>query len=168
MITVTVLHVSSDLAMLCIPVPLIARARLPLKRKLALCGVFSLGIFVVLVAILNRYYNFSQPDTLVFLSWYNGEATTAVLIANIPFCWTLLRKIFRLDAWAGSNEQSGFPSGPPTIGHAGRKHAAPDPNSLTFGRLSTESMERITGIDPRQSYQLQSVSSEHKKEYLEV
>jgi hypothetical protein len=153
MITVTALHVSSDLAMLCIPLPLIARARLPLKRKLVLCGVFSLGIFVVLVAILNRYYNFSQPDSLVFLSWYNGEASTAVMIANIPFCWTLLRRIFSLDAWGGSNKPSMTPPGPPTIGEAGKRNGRRNRHSTIIGMESSDSIERITGEGLSQSDQ---------------
>ncbi|KAK3314594.1 hypothetical protein B0H66DRAFT_627231 [Apodospora peruviana] len=106
MITVTIFNVSSDLAMLCIPLPMIARARLPLRRKLVLCGVFSLGVLVVLVAVLNRYFNFTMPNDHVFLGWYNGEASTAVLIANIPFCWSLLRRVFALDSWAAGSSSS--------------------------------------------------------------
>lgn len=41
MITMTAFHVSSDLLMLLIPVPLIARTNLPMQRKVVLCGVFS-------------------------------------------------------------------------------------------------------------------------------
>jgi hypothetical protein len=152
MITVTVLNVSSDLAMLCIPVPLIARARLPLKRKIVLCIVFSLGVFVVLVAILNRYYNFSEPDNLVFLSWYNGEASTAVMIANIPFCWTLLRRIFSLDAWGGSKQPSRMTAGPPTIGAARKFYGGRDVHPSITGIELGESMERIVAEETRPEY----------------
>lgn len=40
-------NISSDLAMLFIPIPMFISLRLPLKQKVVLCGVFSLGIFVV-------------------------------------------------------------------------------------------------------------------------
>ncbi len=86
---------------------MIARARLPLRRKLVLCGVFSLGVLVVLLAILNRYYNFVMPHDLVFLAWYNGEAGTAVMVANVPFCWALVRRIFALGPWRGSAASGG-------------------------------------------------------------
>lgn len=33
--------------MLYIPLPILIKAQLPLKRKIILCGVFSLGILVV-------------------------------------------------------------------------------------------------------------------------
>jgi hypothetical protein len=104
MITVTVLHVTSDLAMLLIPVPMIAAAHLPLKRKIVLCTVFSLGVVVVIIAILNRYFNFTIDNSLVFLIWYNTEGSAAVMIANLPFCWTLLRKIFSLGTWSGTTK----------------------------------------------------------------
>lgn len=102
MITVTVFNISSDLAMLLIPVPLIARSMLPLRRKLVLCAVFSAGLLVVVVAILNRYFNFTLPNDLVFLTWYAAEAATAVIIANVPFMWPLLRKILGLGEWSDS------------------------------------------------------------------
>ncbi|KAE8396375.1 hypothetical protein BDV23DRAFT_168189 [Aspergillus alliaceus] len=47
LITSTVLNISSDLMMLCIPLPLSIRSHLPLKQKVAVCGVFSLGGIVV-------------------------------------------------------------------------------------------------------------------------
>ncbi|KAJ9137543.1 Decarboxylase [Pleurostoma richardsiae] len=150
MITVTVLNVSSDLAMLCVPVPLIARAHLPLKRKLVLCVVFSLGALVVLVAILNRYFNFTTTNDLVFLVWYNGEASTAVMIANIPFCWTLLRRLFALDAWGGysSNGRGSRTrtAPPPPMGSGrigGMEKRRRGPHSVILGVDMTESMERI-------------------------
>ncbi|KAK0741560.1 hypothetical protein B0T18DRAFT_330812 [Schizothecium vesticola] len=101
LITLTAFHISSDILILAIPLPMIMRARLPLRQKLVLCFVFSLGLLVVLLAILNRYYNFVLPHDLVFLAWYNGEASTAVIIANVPFLWTLLRRVFALEAWGG-------------------------------------------------------------------
>lgn len=42
-----VFNISSDLIMLCIAIPMFIRSLLPLKRKLILCCIFSLGIFVV-------------------------------------------------------------------------------------------------------------------------
>ncbi|KAH8803245.1 hypothetical protein F5884DRAFT_682416 [Xylogone sp. PMI_703] len=102
MITATVFNVSSDLMMLLIPLPLLITSRLPLKRKLVLCCVFGLGIFVILAAILNRYYNFHNNYSLIFLNWYVGEVATAVFVGNIPLCWPLLRRIFALGTFRDS------------------------------------------------------------------
>ncbi|KAK0639205.1 hypothetical protein B0T16DRAFT_337132 [Cercophora newfieldiana] len=131
LITVTILHVSSDLFTLAIPIPMIIRTRLPLRQKIVLCGVFSLGVLVVLLAILNRVFNFVMPHDLVFLAWYNGEASTAVIIANIPFCWPLVRRVFGVESWGGSSPTDPRKNAgrfgnnlnvpPPTIGSAKQK-----------------------------------------------
>ncbi|KAL8686649.1 MAG: hypothetical protein Q9218_006960 [Villophora microphyllina] len=47
LITAAVFNITSDLAMLWIPIPILMKARLPLKRKIILCAVFSLGVLVV-------------------------------------------------------------------------------------------------------------------------
>jgi hypothetical protein len=57
----TVFNISSDLMMLCIPLPILIRAKLPIQKKLILCVVFSLGIFVIICAVLSKYYSFSLP-----------------------------------------------------------------------------------------------------------
>lgn len=37
-----------------------------------------------------------MPYSLVFLNWYIGEISTAVFVANIPLCWPLLRRVFKV------------------------------------------------------------------------
>ncbi|KAL8628038.1 hypothetical protein Q9189_006247 [Teloschistes chrysophthalmus] len=118
LITAAVFNISSDLIMLYIPLPILIKAQLPLKRKIILCGVFSLGILVVLSAILNRYYNFTAGfGSLVYLNWYVGEAATSVFVANIPHLWPLLSRLFSLGAFnslrrttGGSNPNPNHPS----------------------------------------------------------
>ncbi|KAF2110833.1 hypothetical protein BDV96DRAFT_650450 [Lophiotrema nucula] len=98
-ITNAVFNISSDIVMLCIALPMFIRSLLPLKRKLILCCIFSLGIFVILCSVLNKYYSFSKPYESGWIFWYIRESSTAVLVANLPFTWTLLRKIFNLGAF---------------------------------------------------------------------
>ncbi|KAF2186331.1 hypothetical protein K469DRAFT_706991 [Zopfia rhizophila CBS 207.26] len=98
-ITNAVFNISSDLIMLCIALPMFIRSLLPLKRKLILCCVFSLGVFVILAAILNKYYSFTKPYEPTWIFWYVRESSTAILVANLPFTWTLLRKVFNLGAF---------------------------------------------------------------------
>ncbi|OJJ29833.1 hypothetical protein ASPWEDRAFT_46594 [Aspergillus wentii DTO 134E9] len=111
LITTTVFNISSDIIMLCIPLRILIRSRLPMKRKLVLCAIFSLGVFVILMAILNRYYNFTLQYQPVFLKWYVAEVSTAVYIGNIPLLWPLLRQIFNFNSFAGSGYTKGA-SGP--------------------------------------------------------
>ena len=75
------------------------RSRLPLRRKLVLYCVFGLGAFVILSAALNKYYSFTQPFGSSWTFWYVRESSTAFIVANIPYTWTLLRRVFNLKAF---------------------------------------------------------------------
>ncbi|KAI1839469.1 hypothetical protein JX266_014320, partial [Neoarthrinium moseri] len=61
LITNAVLNISSDLMIISIPMPIFFQAKLPVKKKVILVGVFALGVFTILSAILNKFYSFSQP-----------------------------------------------------------------------------------------------------------
>lgn len=115
LITSTVLNISSDLMMLCIPLPLSIRSHLPLKQKVAVCGVFSLGGIVILMAALNKYYNFKQLQNARYLKWYVAEVATAVYVSNVPLLWPLLRQAFRCLRTTGHSNYTSRgpkPSGP--------------------------------------------------------
>ena len=91
-----VFNLSSDVAMLCIALPMFLRSHLPLQRKITLSAMFSLGIFVILCAVLNKYYSFTDPFGILWVYWYVREGSTALLVANLPFLWGLIRRILRL------------------------------------------------------------------------
>ncbi|RDA88836.1 hypothetical protein CP532_5460 [Ophiocordyceps camponoti-leonardi (nom. inval.)] len=93
MIFATACNISSDLLLLFIPIPIIIKTRLPAKRKTILCLILGLGVFNILAAILNRYYNFSTPNSYVFLYWYVAEVGIAVMVGNLPLCWPILRLV---------------------------------------------------------------------------
>jgi hypothetical protein len=93
-ITKAVFNLSSDIVMLTIALQMLIRSLLPLKRKLILCGIFSLGIFVIVASILNSYHSFRYPYRQTWTSWYVRESSTAILVANLPFTWTALRQIY--------------------------------------------------------------------------
>ncbi|KAL2787952.1 hypothetical protein BJX66DRAFT_327445 [Aspergillus keveii] len=93
-ITQAVFNLSSDAWMLAIPVPLLKGSQMPLKKKLLLISVLGLGVFVMIAAILNKYFNFAAPDTTIYQLWYIREASTAIYVANLMCWWPLLRKIF--------------------------------------------------------------------------
>ena len=99
LITNTVFNVSSDLMMLAIPLPILIRAKLPLRKKLILCIVFSMGIFVVICALLSKSYSFVHPYGVDWVYWYVREVSTAVIVANMPHLWALLRRTFNLRAF---------------------------------------------------------------------
>jgi len=102
LITNATLNISSDIFMLCIGFSLFGRSHLPWNRKALIFGILGLGIFVVLAAILNKYYSFSHPFGSQWTSWYVRESSTAIIVANLPFIWTLLRRIFNLNSFDNS------------------------------------------------------------------
>uniref|UniRef100_A0A0B7KJX1 Rhodopsin domain-containing protein n=1 Tax=Bionectria ochroleuca TaxID=29856 RepID=A0A0B7KJX1_BIOOC len=96
MIFATACNISSDILLLLIPIPIISKTQMPTKRKVFLICILGLGVFNILAAILNRYYNFSNPNSSVFLYWYVAEVGMAILVGNMPLCWPVLKAIFGL------------------------------------------------------------------------
>ncbi|PNY26556.1 Uncharacterized protein TCAP_03509 [Tolypocladium capitatum] len=122
MIFATACNISSDLLLLFIPIPITIKTRLPAKKKIILCCILGLGVFNILAAILNRYYNFSMPNSYVFLFWYVAEVGIAMLVGNLPLCWPILRTVL------GGTEHSKTPSyHGGTISGGGRKKRWIDP-----------------------------------------
>jgi len=108
LITNAVFNISSDLMMLCIPLPLLITSMLPKTKKLVLCVLFGLGVFVILCAVLNKYYSFTQPFSPMWTFWYIREASTAIYVANMPMCWPLFRRVFKLGTFNGSQSLTPF------------------------------------------------------------
>ena len=99
-----------------IPMPLFIRSTLALRKKLILIGVFALGGFTILSAILNKYYSFTEPFGSAWTFWYIRESSTAIIVANLPLTWNLFRRIFHLRSFHSGN-YSKSRSEPPTNPH---------------------------------------------------
>jgi len=138
MIFATVMNISSDLLLIAIPVPLIIKVNLPLKRKVVVLCVLCIGIFNVIATALNRYYNFAHPNDITYINWYVGEVSTAVYASNAPLIWPVVRKIFGLNSWwedSGNLESSRQSTKP-------RRRRSPDDSIMDLDR--TESHQHIT------------------------
>ncbi|THY15291.1 hypothetical protein D6D00_09402 [Aureobasidium pullulans] len=85
-----VFNLSSDILILAVALPMFIKTRLPLRKKIAIVGIFSLGTFVIICAILNkvrknRYrgpaafrekgYSFSNPFGLAWTYCFSGKNT---------------------------------------------------------------------------------------------
>lgn len=117
LITNAVFNISSDVILLAIALPMFIRSRIPTRKKIALVGVFGLGVFVILCAILNKYYSFTQPFGSQWTFWYTRESSTSLLVANLPFLYTLLRRVFHtrfLDGTTNRNASTTMARGPGT------------------------------------------------------
>ncbi|KAJ9129466.1 ThiJ/PfpI family protein, partial [Coniochaeta hoffmannii] len=52
-----VFNISSDVAMLSVPLPLVLRTSMPARQKAVLGVIFGMGLFVVTAAVLTKVYN---------------------------------------------------------------------------------------------------------------
>lgn len=103
LITNLVFNLTSDVLIMSIPLPLFLKAQLEFKRKLLLIFPFSLGLFTMLCAILSKQKSFTQPYSSDWVYWYCREASTAMIVTNMPYSWALLRRIFNLRSFLGDS-----------------------------------------------------------------
>lgn len=108
-------NLSSDILIMSIPLPLLLKARMDLKRKLLLTVPFSMGIFTMVCAILSKHLSFTQPFSGNWVFWYCREASTAMIVTNMPYSWALIRRAFGLKSFFGDSQ----------IGHRNKPHSLP-------------------------------------------
>ncbi|KAL6229466.1 hypothetical protein BDW75DRAFT_225064 [Aspergillus navahoensis] len=93
-VTVT-LNVATDVYLLTIPMPILFKARLPIREKLELLILFSGGIFVMAAGILRCVLivtagaNGAQQAG----SWACRETFVAVIIGNAPMIYPFVRRV---------------------------------------------------------------------------
>ncbi|CAK4034693.1 related to integral membrane PTH11 [Lecanosticta acicola] len=105
LITNAVFNLTSDAILLAIGLPMFMTMKLQWQKKLPLVLIFSLGVFVILAAVLNKIHSFFQPFGSMWSFWYIRESSTALLVANLPFVWQIWRKIVRFDTIAGATRR---------------------------------------------------------------
>ncbi|KAI0477754.1 hypothetical protein GGR56DRAFT_692531 [Xylariaceae sp. FL0804] len=109
---------------------------------------------VILSAILNKYYSFSDNYGTAWIFWYIREASTAIIVANLPLTWTLLQGVFALRSFHGKSSPSN-----PTGGERGtagfrsqygglnsRTHDNNNNNNRTMLRTARDRDRRRTGL----------------------
>jgi hypothetical protein len=96
-------NLSSDLLIMSIPLPLLIKAHLGLRRKILLIFPFTLGMFTIICAILSKHLSFTQPFSGLWVYWYCREASTAMIVANMPYSWSLIRRAFKLKSFFGDS-----------------------------------------------------------------
>ncbi|KAK7707110.1 hypothetical protein SLS64_007319 [Diaporthe eres] len=76
------------------PQSLIVRMALPWRQKIVVAFIFSLGIFVIIAALLTKVFNLTNVYDASYMLWYIREASVAVYMSNLPMIWPLLREWF--------------------------------------------------------------------------
>ncbi|KJK80635.1 hypothetical protein H634G_04875 [Metarhizium anisopliae BRIP 53293] len=145
LITNAVFNISSDIMIILIPIPLLLRTHWPLKKKLILCVVFGLGGFTILSAVLNKYYSFTQPYGSQWTFWYIRESSTAIIVANLPLTWTLIRRVFSVGSFRGGSGRRSSAAIRSTQTENERKHAAYNPHSTIREPSSSNQSQEVDG-----------------------
>ena len=141
-----IFNISSDVAMLLIPIPVLLGVAIPIRQKLILLLVFGMGVFVIAAALCTKIEFFIDIYSADYLFWYTREASVAVYVANLPCIWPLLRDTFpMLRSWApgGTNSKSGGRQRTTTVG-AMRTAKSGRHDNIMMSRRSVEDM-RILG-----------------------
>ncbi|KAF2679377.1 hypothetical protein K458DRAFT_118673 [Lentithecium fluviatile CBS 122367] len=111
LITNAVLNLSSDIMIISIPMPLLFKVQLPRKNKAVLIGIFMIGAFNIIAAVLNKYYSFTHPFGTEWTEWYLRESYTAMLCANLPLTYPLIQRLFKLKNWSHHSYNGRYLSG---------------------------------------------------------
>ncbi|KAK5998967.1 hypothetical protein PT974_01351 [Cladobotryum mycophilum] len=150
----------TDVMMLALPIPYVLRLQLPRGQKVALIGIFLVGIFVTIVSIVRLNYllhtDLSSPDiTWNFVDvglWSILEGNIATICACLPFLRPILSKIpcgmFNLASIASNKQQQS--SSNPKPGHPDQSdHLRSWEGDGKYGKLGTHvrSYSRTAGRD---------------------
>lgn len=104
-IVIAVLNSITDMAIIIVPMPLLFKVKVPVKQKIALILLFSLGFFVIVATILRAYYSLKSLDTLMIaLGWASRETFVATIVACAPG----IKPLFSTQRWRwGTSDHSG-------------------------------------------------------------
>ena len=65
------------------------------------------SLLQIIAATLNRYYCFVHPDDISWIFWYVREASTTIIVTNLPCCYNLMRYVLLLKVWSKIRDRLG-------------------------------------------------------------
>ncbi|KAH8690293.1 hypothetical protein BGW36DRAFT_401654 [Talaromyces proteolyticus] len=90
-----VFNISSDVAILVVIVPTLWKMNMWAREKLPVVFIFSLGFFLIICAIVSKYFTFRDIFDTSYQFWYLREASVAIYISNLPYIWSFFRRTIR-------------------------------------------------------------------------
>lgn len=156
----TSVDIVTDLMIMALPIAILPSLQLDTRRKIGLGLAFSLGIIIIVVAIV-RMTQVSTGlvvgvDLIGLAIWSAVESTTAVIVGTLPPLKALLSRGVKK---ASSRNKSGYGTGMTGKG-AGNGHGGYGPNSTARTIMVAESIpldemhdQRDGGIYVQRSYQ---------------
>ncbi|KAI0019298.1 hypothetical protein F4780DRAFT_793384 [Xylariomycetidae sp. FL0641] len=94
-----VLNVLTDASILCIPLPLLWKLQIPIRKKLVIGILLSSGLFVISAALIRTILTLaSHPSALTINRWGVRETIVGIISVNVP----ILRPLFNRSFWRGN------------------------------------------------------------------
>ncbi|EKG18822.1 hypothetical protein MPH_03838 [Macrophomina phaseolina MS6] len=81
-ITIT-FNISTDVLIICLPISMVMKLKLPLKQKLGVAGVFALGFIVVIASIVRAVYS-HRNETMLTCTVSMIETSIAIIATCLP------------------------------------------------------------------------------------
>lgn len=99
-----VLNVCTDAAILSIPLPLLWKLKVELRKKIVIFILLSSGVFVITAAIIRVVLTLgAHPSALNMNRWGVRETIIGIIAINVP----ILRSLFNRSFWTGAVYDSG-------------------------------------------------------------
>ncbi|CAI7578373.1 unnamed protein product [Penicillium crustosum] len=170
------MHISTDVAILIIPIPALMAVDLPRKQKLALMIMFALGGFVCITSItrlisLKKIADSTDPtyDNVGAASWSAIECNTGIICACLPTLKPLIARVF-------PSMVSTFNASRPTRGDTTQRNSDWNDNASTLGAPGEEheygagDPERVLALVPETGFRssLKRWTREEEKKLAQI
>ncbi|KAF2153644.1 hypothetical protein K461DRAFT_113982 [Myriangium duriaei CBS 260.36] len=161
-------NISSDIAMLFIPLPMVMGVKVNLKQKAILLGLFSMGLFVIGAALATKLEYYLEPEAVDFVYWYYREASVALYVANLPMIWPLVREtIPGLKSFLGYGYGKSSKQGDKTSkGFGASGHATGMRSTVRGTIIDREDGDLETGKGNGKAFVHETVEEEKKEDYV--
>ncbi|GES57977.1 hypothetical protein ATEIFO6365_0004005300 [Aspergillus terreus] len=102
-IVIAVTNVTTDAILLTIPLPILAKVRIPLRRKLVIGILLCGGVFVMVATLLRCILSLQSIDSInTSTIWAIRETFVAILSVNAP----CIKPLFSSTVWLGSSRET--------------------------------------------------------------
>lgn len=115
-------------------------------RKISLCGMFSLGLFIIAAACMNKYYDMSNWTADAIDQWYIREASVAIIVGNLVLCKPVFIKAVE-KSQSMISILTGQGGGSSSRSEASRPSTNESRSGGSMAKNSTTTMSEVTGSE---------------------
>jgi len=114
-------NIATDIFILSMPIPMIWKLQIPNTQKVALCGIFLLGGFVVVVSIVRLVTIIELPQKDITWKYVEPGLWSAVepSMGLVSACLPTMRYLFKITVGKLTTSSSSAATGPKTHGSTG-------------------------------------------------